>query len=418
MAANTDLITGLCEDVVLGEVVSRLCRLPWNERPLLTILNRTWFKVMTERFPVYDVAFHNRPNIQSNALILSHIKRTPREEASYRLEGLWVCRPDNNSANIGEGVITVRLPEHPVVKVHKYTKFVCDNHRVFSLTPSVVTKEPEVRQNIYNVWMLDLRDFNIHWKRLPPLPRLWDYVYALSSLNGDGSSYIWQQTHSDSSEAEGWKLGASRKGEDKEMNSLNCEWHWEYVNVNTRPPRNLNFDIMSQRLPLYVEIQLLHEFFVNDAIVMKRLYMRCPIPDYTLNKSDYSYIFVLPDGNISRISECSLCSITVGGSGIWTQKVGLDEERTRIVEEHEWNDFVEYWNDEMRRQRKWRVPSRERSAIKVFTGYNQWMLKQKVELTEKKTHDEVVNEHSTIRVAQNGPIYGYSYLGSRVERAP
>jgi hypothetical protein len=49
MAANIDLITGLCEDVVLGEVVSQLCRLPWNERPLLTILNRTWFKVMTER---------------------------------------------------------------------------------------------------------------------------------------------------------------------------------------------------------------------------------------------------------------------------------------------------------------------------------------------------------------------------------
>jgi hypothetical protein len=70
-----------------------------------------------------------------------------------------------------------------------------------------------------------------------------------------------------------------------------------------------------------------------------------------------------------------LCSITVGGSGIWTQKVGLDEERTRIVEEHEWNDFVEYWNDEMRRQRKWHVPSRERSAIKVFMGYNQWRLK-------------------------------------------
>jgi hypothetical protein len=59
MAANTDLITGLCEDVVLGEVVSLLCRLPWNERPLLTILNRTWFKVMTERFPVYDVALNN-----------------------------------------------------------------------------------------------------------------------------------------------------------------------------------------------------------------------------------------------------------------------------------------------------------------------------------------------------------------------
>jgi hypothetical protein len=72
------------------------------------------------------------------------------------------------------------------------------------------------------------------------------------------------------------------------------------------------------------------------------------------------------------------------------------------VEEHEWNDFVEYWNDEMRRQWKWHVPSRERSAIIVFRGYNQWCLKQKVELTEKKTHNKVVNEHSTIRVAKTG----------------
>jgi hypothetical protein len=150
-------------------------------------------------------------------------KKNLGEEASYRLAGLWVYKPNNNSANIGEGVITVWLPEHLVVKVRKYTKFVCDNHCVFSLTPSVVTKEPKFHQNIYNVWMLDLRDFNIHWKRLSPLPRPWHYVYALSYLNGDGSNYIWQQTHSDSSEAEGWKLGALRKGEDKDMNSLNCE---------------------------------------------------------------------------------------------------------------------------------------------------------------------------------------------------
>jgi hypothetical protein len=93
----------------------------------------------------------------------------------------------------------------------------------------------------------------------------------------EAAIYGSKHTVSDSSEAEGWKLGALRKGEDKEMNSLNCEWNWEYVSVNTRPPWNLNLDIMSQRIPLYVDIQLLHEFIVNDAIVMKRLYMRCPV---------------------------------------------------------------------------------------------------------------------------------------------
>ena len=69
-------------------------------------------KVMTERFPIYDVAFHNIPNIQSNALILSHIKKTSGEEDSYKLFNLWVCKPDNNNANICEGVIIVRIPEH------------------------------------------------------------------------------------------------------------------------------------------------------------------------------------------------------------------------------------------------------------------------------------------------------------------
>jgi hypothetical protein len=225
-------------------------------------------KVMTERFPIYDVAFHNIPNIQSNALILSHIKKTTGEEASYKLAGLWVCRPDNNNANIWEGAITVRLPERPLLKVQKYTKFVYDNHRIFSLTPSVVTKEPKVRQNIYNVWMLDLRDFNIRWKSLPPLPRLWNHVYALSSLNGDESSYIWQRRRSDSSDGEGWKLSELWKGEDKNNNSLKCEWHWDLANVNTLPAKRLNFDIMLQKLPLYVEIERRQEF-VNHGTVTK-----------------------------------------------------------------------------------------------------------------------------------------------------
>jgi hypothetical protein len=47
------------------------------------------------------------------------------------------------------------------------------------------------------------------------------------------------------------------EGEDKNMNSLNCEWHWEFVNVNTLPSKHLNFDIMLQNLPLYVEIEQL-----------------------------------------------------------------------------------------------------------------------------------------------------------------
>jgi hypothetical protein len=97
----------------------------------------------------------------------------------------------------------------------------------------------------------------------------------------------------------------------------------------------------------------------------------------------------------------------------------LEEQRTRIVEEQELNEFVRYWNNEMRRQgkyekaNKWHVHSQKRSAIKVLCQPCN-TIKKELKLTEKE-HGEVVNQHSTIRVAQKGPIYGYSYLGTRVE---
>eukprot|EP00253_Pinus_taeda_P016881 PITA_16881 len=409
---STDLITGHCE-VVLGEVVPRLCELSWTKRPILRLLNQSWNKALEERFPIYHQCLHNPPNILSNALILSHIKKfqCPSDEASYRLVGLWVSTPENNNCNLGDSAVTVRLPEHPLLDVPKYTKFLCDNHHVFSLTPSFVTEDTEAPTKIYNVWMLDLRDFNIHWKRLPPLPRLGKYVYASSSLNGDESSYIWQRRQSDSSEAEGWKLSASRKLGDKDLNSLNCEWHWDYFNVNTRPPTNLNFDIMPERLPLYVETEE-----VYDDDVMKTLFRRCSIPQYTVHKNN---IFMLLDGMISSSSDYKFCSIIVDGGRICILNMGWVGERSRIVGGQEWNYFVEYWNDETRGQgkyekpNKWHLHSQEMSAIKVSLGIGRWRL-QKLEVTEK-ADDEIVKMHSTVRVAQKGPIYGYSYLGSKFE---
>ena len=101
MAANTDLIPALCEDVVLGEVVPELCRLPWNERPLLVMINRSWYKAIAERFQMYHQGLHKPPNILSKALIISHVKQTSNQAhmvmLSYVLLSLWVCRPSNIS---------------------------------------------------------------------------------------------------------------------------------------------------------------------------------------------------------------------------------------------------------------------------------------------------------------------------------
>ena len=182
MATNTDLIPALCEDVVLGEVVPELCRLPWNERPLLVMINRSWYKAIAERFQMYHQGLHKPPNILSKALIISHVKQTSNQAhmvmLSYVLLSLRVCRPSNISDRIDEGAITIRLPKHPSIQVHKceFEIIVCDNHRVFTFTPSAVAQEPNVPQLMYNVWMLDLRDFNLHWERLPPLPKLGNFV--------------------------------------------------------------------------------------------------------------------------------------------------------------------------------------------------------------------------------------------------
>jgi hypothetical protein len=75
------------------------------------------------------------------------------------------------------------------------------------------------------------------------------------------------------------------EGEDKNINSLNCEWHWEYANVNTLPAKHLNFNIMLQRLPLYVEIEQLDESVNYGTINFLFFFYICPIPD--------SYIFII-----------------------------------------------------------------------------------------------------------------------------
>jgi hypothetical protein len=111
-------------------------------------------------------------------MILSHIKRTSGEEASHRLAGLWVCGPDNNNANICEAAITARPPEHPLVKVQKYTKFVRQSSCIFSHTISCNkrTQRPPKYIQCVDVWFKRLQ---YSLEETSPLPRLWDYVYAL-----------------------------------------------------------------------------------------------------------------------------------------------------------------------------------------------------------------------------------------------
>jgi hypothetical protein len=149
------------------------------------------------------------------------------------------------------------LPPPPIFD----TIFLCDGESVYVLSPATVTEKQNVPIDVYNVWMLDLREFNLRWKKLPSLPRLGEEYNIYASICV-GERYIWQRRRTLSSEADGWKLSGSGSGEN------DSKWLWQHIDVNTPPPQNLNFD-QSNRLPLYIEMtagtdRFPHKFYTQD----------------------------------------------------------------------------------------------------------------------------------------------------------
>ena len=80
------------------------------------------------------------------------------------------------------------LPPPPIFD----TIFLCDGESVYVLSPATVTEKQNVPIDVYNVWMLDLREFNLRWKKLPSLPRLGqEYnIYASIRCQDWGKSTI------------------------------------------------------------------------------------------------------------------------------------------------------------------------------------------------------------------------------------
>jgi hypothetical protein len=85
---------------------------------------------------------------------------------------------------------------------HHHHHFLCDGESVYVLSPATVTEKQNVPIDVYNVWMLDLREFNLRWKKLPSLPRLGEEYNIYASICV-GERYIWQRRRTLSSEADG-----------------------------------------------------------------------------------------------------------------------------------------------------------------------------------------------------------------------
>jgi hypothetical protein len=320
---------------------------------------------------------------------------------------LWVWDPFCGTKS------TLPPPPIPNMLGRLDSNYVCDGESVYVLTPVAATVIEEQPPDLYDVWMLNLREFNVRWRKLPSLPRLGKYVYSSSC---EGESYIWQRRRILSSEADGWKLSGSGENDSK--------WHWQHINVNTPPPHNLNFD-KSNRFPLYIEI---------TTVPRKFLYARCPFPRHTPAPFRgifpyYIFMFQHVDSDDSRpISYGDLYCFEVDrkqNGGLCLLKAELDNVKTRTVEESEWGDFVEDWPRDIY-DMNWPLDFWEEhrddhnypewpnhgqgfsSAIKVFMPMLKWKLQRKFKF--ENWMDKVSCD---FKVVQNGPIYGYKLFGGK-----
>jgi len=223
----------------------------WDKRPVLSLLSRSWANATARHSSLlYDRAENPSVSLSSQEFIVYRVIRFPPDyPPDYSTDAsLWVWDPFRGMKST--------IPQPPIPNMLKGfdANFMCDGESVYVLTPSFVPV------NVYNVWMLDLREFNIRWKKLPTLPRLGKPVYASICA---GEKYIWEEKLSLSSNiTHGWKLSGSGENDT-----------WQHIKVKTPPPQNLNFD-KSNRLPLYIEI-----ISTNG----KFMYERAPLPWHDLS---------------------------------------------------------------------------------------------------------------------------------------
>jgi hypothetical protein len=143
----------LCDDLLLGEVITKL---PWHTRPAALTVCRRRADSMTHSFPHY--ARLENPRILSKSLVLFH---TPDQGyPAYDSLSLWVYS-DNEGT-----LFNLPVPAIPD-ELRSDVKFVCDGNeeRIYSFTPV-----NENSQNMYDVSVADLREGNVRWNKLPPLP--------------------------------------------------------------------------------------------------------------------------------------------------------------------------------------------------------------------------------------------------------
>ena len=132
---------------------------PFGDRrnhPLFVGLNRQWHNSLTHHFPSYSRL--EPPLILPKFLVLFHKTLGYNPLGSHKTLALWVYICKNTNIWI--------LPVLPIPKLlHRNVKFVCDVDEEHIYFFTLHFKSPP-----YNVNVIDSREGNNKWRRLPYFP--------------------------------------------------------------------------------------------------------------------------------------------------------------------------------------------------------------------------------------------------------
>jgi hypothetical protein len=354
------LIAGLGNDMVLGEVMTRL---PWYQRPILTALNRSWAHALTHSFPPYARIHH--PRILSKLIVLF---RTPRRKP-----------PCNSNEDLALWVYSCNRPKMwslpvPPIPLHlqEHVRFVCDDNDecIYSFT---CVRE----KGVYDVEVVDLREGSFSpWKRLPSLPICTDnceyYVYRCSStstLIGNCSiTYIIYMRKTIETMTEEEPHDFSQWAFTLTDNAKHSEGKWQCQRFSSRP---FVISAEEKKPPFYVEIDRRSKWHWR-GLSNKSLYQRCERLDDSEPPFEHwgsDYILLFREGTADQPAY-SFYKIKIFEYDVHLYKMkvrngsGGGGGSKRIVEDDEgapfWN-FWESWIDGSNLLEE----GEERSAIKV-----------------------------------------------------
>lgn len=357
-----DLIVGLGNDVVLGEVMTRI---PWYNRPVLNALNRSWAHAVKHSFPAYARLHH--PLILSESIVLFRI---------HCLQLHFRCDPSNSNEEIALWVyscsrrIMLSLPGPAIpARLQRHVKFVCDDN-----DECIYCFNCDLEKGVYDVEVLDLREGSSRWKSLPSLPAFTDesrnckyHVTRCSSWENEkySTTYIvWLRTTlmADPDVVSQWTLTVGRHRNDSKEK-------WQLCEHVTSSPHDIQ--TLNNEIPFYVAI----DKHPDTTKVWRYLYRRCERLDdsHELFAGEYvsilgrpskhwwgdNYILMFQSDQPTNAGAYSFYRIEISQSGVrfYTVKV-KDESRPSIEDDEEGGRFWDYWQSRIDR-------IEDRNAIKV-----------------------------------------------------